>query len=90
MVKIDVAQLITNFSSLAERWLEGGDLRVALDLDDLSMRLMSASGHLLQAPELAGQLHDFRKTVRRGEREQARLLLVAMEPLLRRFVEEAV
>lgn len=85
MIKLDVHQLIHDFRQLGERYAHTPDVRLALDLDDVSMRLMSAAGHLLQNPALSGKLHDYRKAVRYQQHEVSSALFQEIEGHLKQL-----
>ena len=67
MIELDPQKVISDFTELAEKYTKEPDLMTALELDTISVRLMSASGHIFKSTALHSQLHDFRKCVRGGD-----------------------
>lgn len=82
MLTLDARKIIEDFRRLANAYRESRQLRVALDLDDASIRLYSAAGHLLKNQQLSSTLHDFRQAVRAADHEQADRLHDRIEEIL--------
>lgn len=82
MVTIDVEKLKADFLTTAEAYSADAELMRAMDLDDASLRLMSAAGYLLHNEPLIASLHELRKLVRSGKKNEARVQLHQVIALL--------
>lgn len=75
MIEINPEKIIKKFAELTHGYAEKPDLMTGLSLDDVSARLMSASGYIFKNNRPHGLLHDFRKLVRSSHAESNLLYL---------------